>query len=305
MIFLKLFIELVPCLAMGYCLGRFTPGLSLRIAQFLINLGIPLSLMGLLLKGGLDWELLKAVGLALLAITLLMLLILLTSNLGSKRFNPTLFLGSSFGNSGYFGIPISLALLPPQALGYSIGYDLGATLFIWSFGPTLLARSTNELGFKQEALTFLKALFSSPASKGLLAALFVKLTPWTDQISIALWIPSRITIVLAVLVVGMRLCWLTSANQSPFSFFLPIIKNTLLLKLFVLPMLMLLLSYLFGLSALLRNALVLQAATPTAISVLLLSEAYREGQELSSALVVCSTVFSLITIPMWSVFLQF
>ena len=52
--------------------------------------------------------------------------------------NRTLQLGSAFGNSGYFGIPVSLALLPNHALIYSIGFDLGATLVIWSIGPILL-----------------------------------------------------------------------------------------------------------------------------------------------------------------------
>ena len=50
----------------------------------------------------------------------------------------TLQLGSVVGNTGYFGIPISLALLPNKAINYVIGYDLGATLLIWALVTMLL-----------------------------------------------------------------------------------------------------------------------------------------------------------------------
>tara|TARA_Y100001968_G_scaffold34870_1_gene26755 strand:+ start:690 stop:860 length:171 start_codon:yes stop_codon:yes gene_type:complete len=45
---------------------------------------------------------------------------------GIKNFIPkrTLQLGRAFGNTGYFGIPVSLALLQKQALIYNIGFTL-------------------------------------------------------------------------------------------------------------------------------------------------------------------------------------
>ena len=52
------------------------------------------------------------------------------------------------------------------------------------------------------------------------------------------------------------------------------------------------------------NALVLQAATPTAISVLLLAEASGLEQEVAASLVAWSTLSAFLTIPIWSLVLQ-
>ena len=169
--------ELIPCLLIGYLLGRFKEDLSLKISRPLINYGIPISLMGILLKSGLEFQLIQSAVLALVAISILMTI--LNRLPGFKNFipNKTLQLGSAFGNTGYFGIPISLALLPSNALIYSIGFDLGATLVIWSIGPILLTDPSKISSSKKYWKNFIKAIFSSPAVKGLIGALIVQSSP--------------------------------------------------------------------------------------------------------------------------------
>ena len=130
--------ELIPCLLIGYLLGRFKENLSLTISRPLISYGIPISLMGILLKSGLELPLIESAALALVAIGFLMTILNRLPSVNNLIQNRTLQLGSAFGNTGYFGIPVSLALLPDHALIYSIGFDLGATLVIWSLGPILL-----------------------------------------------------------------------------------------------------------------------------------------------------------------------
>ena len=103
-----------------------------------MNYGIPISLMGILLKSGLEFPLIQSAALALVAIGFLMTLLNCLPGIKDLIPNRSLQLGSAFGNTGYFGIPVSLALLPNHALIYSIGFDLGATLLIWSIGPILL-----------------------------------------------------------------------------------------------------------------------------------------------------------------------
>ena len=112
MLILRLFSEVLPLFAGGYFIGRFKPGFSSQIAPPLINFGIPISLTGLLLKNGLDWFLFQALVMALLAIGLLVAVIRSLPNLRRHIGSRSLLLGSVFGNSGYFGIPFSLALLP-------------------------------------------------------------------------------------------------------------------------------------------------------------------------------------------------
>ncbi len=304
MLILRLFSEVLPLLAVGYLIGRFKPGLSSQIAPPLINFGVPIGLLGLLLKSGLDWLLFQALAMALLAIGLLIAVIRILPNLRRHFGSRILLLSSVFGNSGYFGIPVSLALLPSQSLSFSIGYDLGATLLIWSLGPMLLANSSFEFTGVSPWKNLFNILISSPASKGLVGAVLIQWTPWSDQITSALWIPSRIVIVLALMIVGMRLGSFDSVKNPAYKSLRLLLPPSLLIKLVFLPALMLSLAKTFSLSTLMCNALVLQAATPTAISVLLLAEANGDEQKVAASLVAWSTLIALVSVPIWFLVLQ-
>ena len=296
--------ELIPCLLIGYLLGRFKETLSKTISILLINFGIPISLMGLLLKSGLDMPLIQSALMALVAISILMTILNCLPVFKHYIPNRTLQLGSGFGNTGYFGIPVSLALLPNNALIYSIGFDLGATLVLWSLGPILLTESSNIFLWNRYLSNFLKSIFSSPAIKGLIGAVIIQLSPWNEQIAALLWIPSRIVIVLALVVVGMSLGWLRDSNISRIKTKIISIKNGLIMKLIGLPIVMLIICSIIRLPSFIQDALVLQAAAPSAISVLLISQAASRNEEEAISLVVFSTICSLITIPAWYLILR-
>lgn len=291
--------ELIPCLLIGYLLGRFKENLSLTISRPLISYGIPISLMGILLKSGLELPLIESAALALVAIGFLMTILNRLPSVNNLIQNRTLQLGSAFGNTGYFGIPVSLALLPDHALIYSIGFDLGATLVIWSLGPILLTDPSKVLSSNRYWKNFIKGIFSSPAVKGLIGALIIHSSPWDEQITDLLWIPSRVVIVLALVIVGMRLSWLRKANLSRIKNQITSIKNALIMKLVGLPVIMLIISSAIRLPSVMREALVLQAAAPTAISILLISQAASRDEKEATSLVVFSTIIALISIPAW------
>ena len=152
---------------------------------------------------------------------------------------------------------------------------------------------------------FLNVLTSSPATRGLVGTLLINLTPWSNQISSALWIPSKIVIFLALMTVGIRLgSFSPGYNQTSRSFRL-LIQPSLIIKLIIFPALMLGLAKAVGLPTLMVNALVLQAAAPTAISVLLLAEASGQDQQVAASLVAWSTLLSLITVPVWYLALKY
>ena len=296
--------ELIPCLLIGYLLGRFKENLSLTISRPLISYGIPISLMGILLKSGLELPLIESAALALVAIGFLMTILNRLPSVNNLIQNRTLQLGSAFGNTGYFGIPVSLALLPDHALIYSIGFDLGATLVIWSLGPILLTDPSKVLSSNRYWKNFIKGIFSSPAVKGLIGALIIHSSPWDEQITDLLWIPSRVVIVLALVIVGMRLSWLRKANLSRIKNQITSIKNALIMKLAGLPVIMLIISSAIRLPSVMREALVLQAAAPTAISILLISQAASRDEKEATSLVVFSTITALISIPAWLLILR-
>lgn len=271
--------------------------------------------MGLLLKGGLNSSLVSTAAIAAAAIMVMLLMLNSWREGGNQRLSPTLQLGSCVGNTAYFGIPVALALLPPEALSISIGYDLGATLLCWGLGPIWLA------GARPEAHPYrwrelVNHLSSSPASRGLLGALLVMATPWQATITTALWMPSRVVIVLALIVVGMRLAGLAEERSAathpeqrhpeqrhPEQTQRPpanLLNAALVCKLLLFPAFLFGLSLILPISSIARQALVLQAAAPTAISVLLIAETEQADSTAAAQLIWRSTLIAMITITIWA-----
>ena len=195
---LRFLLELVPSLLIGFWAGRRHETLSTRLAAPLVRFGVPISVMGLLLKGGLSGDMLQAAGLAVFAMGLVLLGAARLPGLAELA-SPTLRLGSCTGNTAYFGVPLALAFLPDEALPISIGYDLGATLLVWSLGPLLIG---GQVDGPQRLRGLLSSVAGSPATRGLIGALLVQATPWSASVADALWWPSRCVIVLALMVVG-------------------------------------------------------------------------------------------------------
>ena len=119
--------------------------------------------MGLLLKEGIDINLIKSAFLAFSLIGSLIILINISPIFRHRLSNYTLQLAGLIGNTSFLGIPIAIALLPSTTIYFSIGFDLGTTLFAWIFGPFFLQdKAHNKKIPKIEGL--LNALTNSPAS---------------------------------------------------------------------------------------------------------------------------------------------
>lgn len=292
---LRFLLELVPALGIGLLLGVRFPGLPGRLAPPLISWGIPIGLVALLLRAGFQANLLTAALMAAAASGLGLLLLRLPP-LRQRIPDGSLQLGCIVGNTGYWGLPVGLALLPADAIGFTIAFDLMATLITWSLGPLLLDHRAGNL--RQQ----LRVLATSPAIRGLVLALLVHQTPWSATLAQWLWWPARLVILVALALVGMRL-GLVLRRRHPSPAQARGIGVALMGKLVALPLAMLLLASLLGLPPLLRDAVVLQAAAPTAVSVLLLTEAAaaqpQGAAEAVAALVLWSTALALVSVPLW------
>jgi predicted permease len=178
---LQLLLELVPCLLGGLWLGRRLPDLPERIAPALMRWGVPLSLVGLILKGGLNSGTLQA-GLFSLVLT--------STGLWVTRQWPqlrralparSLQLGAMVGNTAYFGLPVAIALLTAAALSFSITYDLVGTLVTWSVGPLVLS------GQRSRPEQWLRQLLSTPVCQAVVIAGPLLISPWSATIAALLW----------------------------------------------------------------------------------------------------------------------
>lgn len=292
---LRFALDLLSPLLAGLVLGWQAPWLPGRLAGPLVHWGIPLTLVGLLLRSGLHRDLLATALSAALITAAGLLLVGLLAPLRRVLETPALRLGAVIGNTGYFGIPAALALLPPGALSHSITYDLVGTLITWSVGPPLIE------GRAPQPRRLLALLATSPAVRGLLVALLLQASPWGAAAGRLLWWPARAVLLLALATVGMRLGVML---RSPEGAGVPpqeagSLTAALLVKLLLLPLLAGAATPLLGLSPLIRQAVVLQAAAPTAVSALLLAEAAGRDQGRTAHLVLWSTASALVTLPLW------
>ena len=151
--------------------------------------------MGLLLKEGIDINLIKSAFLAFSLIGFLIILINIFPIFKNKLSNYTLQLAGLIGNTSFLGIPIAIALLPSTTINFTIGFDLGTTLFAWIFGPFFLQEKSQKKNIPNiEGL--LNALINSPASRGIIGVLLAYLFHLDEILGNYLWIPARIVIAL-------------------------------------------------------------------------------------------------------------
>ena len=252
--------------------------------------------MGLLLKAGINIDLINSAVLAFFTIVSFIICINYIPALKNIFPNYSLQFAGLIGNTSFLGIPIAIALLPTETINFTIGFDLGTTLFSWIFGPYLLQKtSSNYSILNYKKLVF--SIFNSPASRGIIGVLIIYLFGLDSKIGNFLWIPARIVIYLAIIVVGARLGIITNSKNVIFQF-QENIRYSLLLKLFVLPAFVYILCRILNFEVKETTALVLQAGTPSAISTILMAEAYQKQRELAAKALFLTTITSIATIPL-------
>jgi hypothetical protein len=289
-------------LIFGFFLGKKNPKISRYIAIPLIRFGIPLSVMGLLLKEGIDINLIKSAFLAFSLIGFLISLINIFPIFKVKLPNYTLQLAGLIGNTSFLGIPIAIALLPSATINFTIGFDLGTTLFAWIFGPFFLQENSKNKKIPN-IKGLLNALMNSPASRGIIGVLLAYHFHLDKTLGNYLWIPARIVIALAIIIVGTRLGIITNQKGKIFDLNEEI-KFSIILKLFILPFIVFLISKFLNFDFYQSSAVILQAGTPTAISTILMAEAYNVKQQIASKILFTTTLISIVSIPILKVFIN-
>jgi len=289
-------------LIFGFFLGKKNPKISEYIARPLIRFGIPLSVMGLLLKEGIDLNLIKSALLAFSTIGFLIVLVNTYPIFKNRLPNYTLQLAGLIGNTSFLGIPIAMALLPSKTINFTIGFDLGTTLFAWIFGPFFLQEKSLEKNIPN-IKGLLNALINSPASRGIIGVLVAYIFQIDGILGNFLWIPARIVIALAIIIVGTRLGLITNQKGKIFDLSGEL-RFSILLKLFILPLVIFLISKFLNFDFYQSSAVILQAGTPTAISTILMAEAYDVKQKIASKILFTTTLISIITIPLLKIFMS-
>ena len=149
----------------------------------------------------------------------------------------------------------------------------------------------------------ISALINSPASRGIIGVLFAYIFQVDEKLGNYLWIPARIVIAMAIIIVGTRLGIITNQNERIFDLNKEI-KFSILLKLFIFPLIIFLVCKLLNFDFYQSSAVILQAGTPTAISTILMAEAYDVKQKIASKILFTTTLISIFTIPLFKMFMN-
>lgn len=195
------------------------------------------------------------------------------------------------GNVGFFGLPLVVSLFPDQPIVacYSTMYVTAMNIFVFTVGVWLITKDRKYISLKA-------AIFNPTVLSALVAIPIFLLQPKipalvTDSVSLL----GKMTTPLCMLILGMRLASMKFREifSQPFVYF------ACAMKLIVFPLFAFLCVRWFpGLDETFRVTVCVLSAAPSASVLLSLAELHGCEQKLSANVLLLTTLFSLITMPL-------
>lgn len=206
--------------------------------------------------------------------------------------------GLMLSNTSFMGFPIILALLGPEALFYAvIAGGLVFEIIAWTLGRMLIGRTSSQ----RRGGGWRGALINPGVISILIGlSLFLTQTSIPEPIYSTMRMLAGATSPLAMMVVGLML----SRSRLREVLSNPTIYLTAALKLLVIPLVILSLLRLFGISGMRQVIPVIMLALPTAAYVAMFSADLGNDDKLASHLVFVTSLLSVITIPFIASLLQ-
>jgi predicted permease len=200
---------------------------------------------------------------------------------------------SANGNTGYFGIPVALALFPPERLGIVVLSSLGFVLYECSTGFFVLARGNFTL---RESVRKILAL---PLMYAFVLGIVVNAShvPVPELVGVVFRNVRSIYSVLGMLLIGVSL-----AGERLSAIDAKLLTFTTVAKLVIWPTLMLLLIaldqyvfHVFGKDV--HDVMLLMGIVPLAVNTVVYSSVLKVHPEKAAVAVMVSTVLALFFIP--------
>lgn len=192
-----------------------------------------------------------------------------------------------FSNCGYMAIPLLQSILGDDGVFYGSSYIAVFNVFIWSYGLILISGDKKSIN--------LKKLILNPGIIGFTISIIIFLCsiPVPKIIYEPISHIATLNTPLPMIIIGYHLA---SSNL------LKGLKDiqcifAVLLKLFILPLVLLLVMYLCGIRDTLLLALTICSCAPSAAITTMFSAKYGADTELSVTMVSLSTILSLISMP--------
>lgn len=207
-------------------------------------------------------------------------------------------IATSFGNCGFMGVPLLLAIMPPEvrndAVAISAMFLLGLNLLGWTVGSYLISGDKKYISVK-------KALFN-PNTIGLFIGLplFIFGVKLPTVINDMVFLLGKMTTPLCMIILGMRLATITPRDMfcSPFQYAIIGVKQI------IMPLVGMALVWFIPLDFYIRQSLFILSAAPVASLTLNFSEMIGKGQKTAANLVLLGTLLSVITLPLLSLLMN-
>lgn len=195
----------------------------------------------------------------------------------------------SYGNMGYMGLPLCQAILGSEGVFYCSAGVVAFNIISFTHGIALMTRGTDKKGFEPKKLIFNPGVIS--VLIGL--PLFVFGVRLPDIIQTPINHIASLNTPLAMIFLG------TYIANSDLKEMFKIKENYLvmLLKLVVLPLCMLGIFKLFGISGSLLTACIISASVPSATNTVMFAAKYGKNTSTASETVALSSVVSVLTMP--------
>ncbi len=199
---------------------------------------------------------------------------------------------ATFGNVGFFGIPVLQVLMPdhPEAIAYAAVYVVGMNLMFWTVGSYIITGDKKYVKVK-------KAIFN-PQVAVLVVALplfFCRVTLSSAPAIISKIISylADMTAPLSMIILGMRFA--VAPLKELFTDWKVYLGS--IIKVLIFPLFICLVLLPFNLPSVLKITFIVLSGMPSATMTLNLSEIYGGDQKTAANTILLSTIFSIITIP--------
>lgn len=301
----KLALELLIMIAIGYAIEKrrlVGPQFSTDLSAFVINLALPcLIIRSMQVEYSVDQlktcGYLVLLGLLYLAVSFAAAFLVYRLAPGDHR-GRILRFGMIFTNFTFVGIPVMETLYGNSGVFYFVIFLVPLRIALYSFAKPLLTPPHVAVE-KQSFTQKLKGWFS-PQLAAVLIGLAMYITGWQPPEIIAqpmAWLAGVCS------PLGMILCGVSLAKYPAKALLRPSCFVTAGLRCLLMPALLLAVSFLLRLDAALAQPMVICAALPIASTLAAFTIRFDENTDAhfeSAGAILCSTVLSAATIPLWA-----
>ena len=194
-------------------------------------------------------------------------------------------------NFGFVPIPLSEALFGPNAVAVLFVFNVGTLLAMWSLGVMLLHGELSSAWSKVLNPPFLSVVFAlSINATGLYLHIPEVVIKSINMLGMCA-IPMSILLMGAMMKDYLAQCEFRSAFR--------VCWTSIILRLGLLPASMIIVANWLPLSIELKQVVLVQASMPAAMFPILISRMYGGSPVIATQIAIATTLFSLITIPLW------